>query len=223
MSPSNWHWGRGLLLLEGLLEPTRLIALALYMLTSLSVHEWAHAWAAYDLGDDTAAMHGRLTLNPLAHIDLLGLLMLIFAGFGWAKPVPVSPHRLRGKLRTSWALVSVAGPLSNFVLAMLAAIPFRMGWLDLVPASVSATIGAVLEQFIGINLALAVFNLIPFPPLDGSRVLIAILPDKWARPIEQLEGLDSSLQMLILLGLSMTGVLALIYGPIVMLLRWVLY
>ena len=133
-------------MLGGLLDPSRLAALALYLFTSLSVHEWAHAWAAYELGDDTAALRGRLTLNPLAHLDPMGSLMMVFAGFGWAKPVPVSPHRLRGRLRISWALVSLAGPFSNFVLAMLAAIPFRMGWLNQLAAPTAATVTNVLDS-----------------------------------------------------------------------------
>ncbi|TET55280.1 MAG: site-2 protease family protein, partial [Anaerolineales bacterium] len=160
--------------LDRLLEPGRLIALVMLSLTSMPVHEWAHAWVAYELGDDTAARRGRLTLNPLAHIDPIGSLMLLFAGFGWGKPVPINPYRLRGNLRVSRALVSVAGPFSNFVLAMLAAIPFRMGWLDGDITTASFIFAEILLDFIWINLILAVFNLLPIPPLDGSRVLAAL-------------------------------------------------
>jgi Zn-dependent protease len=196
-----------------LLNPDRLITLAILFLTSMPIHEWAHAWAAYKLGDDTAAQRGRLTINPLAHLDPIGTLALVFAGFGWGKPVPVSPYRLRGNMRASWAMVSVAGPFSNLVLAMLAAIPFRLGWLTL-QSSGGISLQGILFEFIVINLALMLFNLIPIPPLDGSRVLAWMLPQRWAVMLERLERFGGAGLMLVLYLLSRTGLLGVIVNPL---------
>ncbi len=198
-----------------LFDPDRLIALAILFLTSMPIHEWAHAWTAYQLGDDTAALRGRLTINPLAHLDPIGTLSLVFFGFGWGKPVQVSPYRLRGNMRTSWALVSAAGPFSNLVLAMLGAIPFRMGWLSLYPGSTSTiSLPDILIEFVLINLSLMIFNLIPIPPLDGSRILAWLLPPAWASVMDQMERFGGAGLMLILYLLSRFGILSLILNPI---------
>jgi Zn-dependent protease len=198
-----------------LLNPDRLITLAILFLTSMPIHEWAHAWAAYQLGDDTGALRGRLTLNPLAHLDPLGTLSLVFFGFGWGKPVPVSPYRLRGEKRASWALVSAAGPFSNLVLAMLAAIPFRMDWLSLYEGRSSIiSLEGILLDFVLINLSLMLFNLIPIPPLDGSRVLAWFLPSTWASALEQLERFGGAGLMLVLYLLSRVGVLGALINPV---------
>jgi Zn-dependent protease len=193
-----------------------IIAVLVLSLTSMPVHEWAHAWAAYELGDDTAARRGRLSLNPLAHLDPVGSLMLLVAGFGWGKPVPVNPYRLRGDVRTSHALVSVAGPFSNFVLAMVAAIPFRMGWLVALPTSISTGVGDILVNFMLINLTLAVFNMLPIPPLDGSRVLAALMPRSWARRLDSLEAMGGGILMVVLLVLMASGMLSRIVSPVVL-------
>ncbi|MEA3338362.1 MAG: site-2 protease family protein, partial [Chloroflexota bacterium] len=186
----------------------RIITLAIIFLTSVPIHEWAHAWAAYRLGDDTAALRGRLTINPLAHLDPVGTLALVFFGYGWGKPVPVSPYRLRGNQRASWALVSAAGPFSNLVLAMLAAIPFRLGWLNLYAGSVSTiNLEGILIQFILINLSLMLFNLIPIPPLDGSRILGWLLPPRWAGMMDRIEQYGGMGLMLVLYLLSRFGIL----------------
>jgi Zn-dependent protease len=172
-----------------------LIAVAIILLVSFPVHEFSHALAAYRLGDGTAKLFGRLTLNPIVHFDPIGGLMLIISGlfsgigFGWAKPTPVNPMNLRGG-RESEAIVAFAGPASNLVLAVAAALPLRFivhspGLLAAVP-DVALN---VLDFFILINLALAVFNLIPIPPLDGSKVLFAFLPARmvwqWRPVLEQ--------------------------------------
>jgi len=192
----------------------RLITLAILFLTSMPVHEWAHAWAAYQLGDDTAALRGRLTLNPLAHLDPIGTLGLVFFDFGWGKPVPVNPYRLRGNLRASWALVSVAGPLSNLIIAMLAAIPFRLGWLSLYASTASIiSLRSILLDFIYINLTLMLFNLIPIPPLDGSRVLAWLLPPRWADALDRMEYFGGAGLLLILYLISRLGLLSLIIRP----------
>ena len=191
-----------------------LITMGILLLTSMPVHEWAHAWTAYRLGDDTAALRGRLTLNPLAHLDPLGTIGLVLFGYGWGKPVPVSPYRLRGNMRASWALVSAAGPFSNLVLAMLAAIPFRMGWLSLYTGESSViSVQSILLQFILINLSLMLFNLIPIPPLDGSRILAWLLPQSWANVLYQLERYGGIGLMLVLFLLSRLGFFSRIMFP----------
>jgi Zn-dependent protease len=172
--------------LESLLDPGRLIALLIMYLTSMPIHEWAHAWTAYELGDDTAALQGRLTLNPLAHMDLYGTISLFLGFIGWGKPVPVNIHRLRGNMRASWALVSIAGPFSNLVMAMLAAIPFRLGLLN-GSSEIVAVLQTIFFYMIVINLSLMLFNLIPIPPLDGSRILSWLLPRQLAQGMDRLE------------------------------------
>jgi len=198
-----------------LFNPDYIIALTILYLTSFPIHEWAHAWAAYQLGDDTAAIQGRLTINPLAHLDPLGALSMVFFGYGWGKPVPVSPYRLRGNMRASEALVAAAGPFSNLVLAMLGAIPFRLGWLSVYSVGNSAiSLTNILLQFTAINLSLMVFNLIPIPPLDGSRVLRWLLPYQWAHTMDRIEQLGGAGLMMLLFLLSRFGILSLIMGPV---------
>ena len=206
-------------MLGNLLDPNQLvnwlITVAILYLTSMPIHEWAHAWAAFQLGDDTAARRGRLTINPLVHLDPIGAISLVIFQFGWGKPVPVNPYRLRGDMRRSHALVSIAGPLSNLVMAMAAAVPFRLGWLSLYGGGGSLiSFQSILMQFISINLALMVFNLIPFPPLDGSRVLAWLLPREWAAKLEQLERFGGPGLMLGLYLLSRLGILGMIMNPL---------
>ncbi len=201
-------------MLGNLFDPNRLVTLGILFLTSMPFHEWAHAWAALQLGDDTAARRGRLTLSPLAHLDPIGTFSLVLFGFGWGKPVPVSPYRLRGDMRRSYALVSIAGPLSNLMLAMLAAIPFRLGWLGFYGGSSIISLQDILMRFITINLALMLFNLIPFPPLDGSRVLAWLLPRRWAAKFEQLEQYGGPGLMLVLYLLSRLGIIGAVMNPL---------
>jgi Zn-dependent protease len=150
---------------------------AVMLLVAFPIHEFSHALAAFRLGDGTARLMGRLTLNPMAHFDQTGGLLLAITvlltnfGFGWAKPTPYNPMNLRGG---QWgeAIVAVAGPISNFVLAVAAAIPLR--YMDAVGMSVPL-LALFLNFFVTINLVLMVFNLIPIPPLDGSKLLFAFL------------------------------------------------
>ncbi len=167
------------------------------LLIAFPIHEAAHAWVAYRLGDDTARRQGRLTLNPLAHLDPLGSLLILVSFIGWAKPVPVSPWRLRYGPRVGGALVSAAGPASNLLMAALAAVPWRLGLLQGLPISVRT----FAWYFVAINLALFLFNLIPLAPLDGSSVLNGLVGAEMARALEPLRTYGPY----ILLGLFMLG------------------
>jgi len=151
------------------------------VLLSLSVHEWAHAWTALRLGDDTAARLGRVTMNPLAHVDPVGTLILPLLGFpiGWAKPVPVNPIRFRRDIRmgTGILLVAAAGPASNICMAAACAACI-VGLPEGMAGSASSPVWLFLFQMVLINIALAAFNMLPVPPLDGSRIVDALLPSR---------------------------------------------
>lgn len=167
------------------LSLSTLISRIIVLLTAFSVHEFAHAWTADYFGDDTPRYNGRLTLNPLAHLDPMGSLMLIVAGFGWAKPVPVNPYALRRRSESALMWVSLAGPMSNFLMAILAAIPFRLGLVSVADAFISGsgllpTLPQFLYQFITINLVLMLFNLIPLAPLDGEKIADFFFPPSWS-------------------------------------------
>ncbi|HLX35329.1 MAG TPA: site-2 protease family protein [Candidatus Limnocylindrales bacterium] len=173
--------------------PERAILVIVMLVVALPIHEFSHALAAYRLGDSTARLFGRLTLNPVAHFDpiggsLLAISVLLGSGFGWAKPTPVNPRNLRYG-RWGEAIVAAAGPISNFVLAVLGSVVLRA----LLAAGVdSLPVIDTIFLFIQINLLLMVFNLIPIPPLDGSAVLFAFLPASTAwslRPILSQYGL----------------------------------
>jgi Zn-dependent protease len=154
----------------GLLSPSRLLAVALIIFVALPVHEFAHAAAAVALGDDTPKLQGRYTLNPLPHIDPMGAILIALTGFGWAKPVQWNPRNIDIDPKLGSIIVSLAGPLSNLALAVLAAVLVRTGLLT----------GDFWLQaaffFMQINVLLFVFNMLPIPPLDGSHVLFALLP-----------------------------------------------
>ena len=160
-----------------------LLAKAVILLVALPIHEFAHAFTAYRLGDDTAARLGRLTLNPLRHLDPLGSAMFFFVGFGWAKPVPVNPYNLRHGSRAGYALVAAAGPASNLFLAALVGVLWRIGLFDAVPNNVVQF--ALI--FMSINVALCLFNLIPLAPLDGSGVLSGVVGERGARALASLQ------------------------------------
>ena len=165
------------------LTPTFVIA----VLVALSVHEWAHGYAAYKLGDPTAKYDGRLTLNPLAHLDLVGTLLFVMVGFGWGKPVPVNPQYFKNYKRDT-AIVAIAGPVSNLVLATGAFIVLMLLGKDasiigpiITPESsvVLRVITELLSDFLQINLVLMAFNLLPIAPLDGSKVLRPFVPAQY--------------------------------------------
>ncbi|HSQ42196.1 MAG TPA: site-2 protease family protein [Fibrobacteraceae bacterium] len=153
------------------------------LIVSLSVHEAAHAFSAYLLGDDTAKRQGRLTLNPLAHLDQLGTIMIAMMAFygmgiGWAKPVPVDPLRLRPQ-RWAMGLVSLAGPFSNWIQACLAY--WVMTFVPSTPGAGWDLLYAFCHAMVQVNVSLAAFNLLPFYPLDGQKVLSTLLPMRWSR------------------------------------------
>jgi Zn-dependent protease len=175
------------------------------LILSLTVHEFAHAWSAWKLGDDTAARMGRLTLNPLVHIDPIGtlLLPLLRVPFGWAKPVPIDPARFnRGvSMSTGVVLTAAAGPLSNALLAVVCAVAYGLlyryapgvaepgaGWFEL------------LQNLIEVNVALAIFNLIPIPPLDGSRIVEGLMPFRFRAAWESFAALAPFLLIAVFIG-----------------------
>jgi len=155
---------------------TSMAATLLAVLLAITLHELAHGYVAYCLGDNTAKAAGRLTLNPLAHLDPIGALMMFIAGFGWAKPVPVNPFFFKGNRTTGMMLVSLAGPLVNLIVAYIAYLIFVLGngFFD------NAFMNLFLRTCVTLNIYLAVFNLIPIPPLDGSKILAGFLPKQTA-------------------------------------------
>lgn len=172
------------------LSPDRLIidvaVIAIMLLVAFPVHEFAHAYAAYRLGDSTARLFGRLSLDPIVHFDpvggtLMAVSVLLGGGIGWAKPTPVNPYNLRGQHGS--AIVSAAGPLSNLGLAIIGGVIFRLLDLSGLQGDAVEFIAQVIFLFVLINLGLMVFNLLPIPPLDGSKVLYSFLDPQTERQV----------------------------------------
>ncbi len=205
----------------------RLTVLVMFaLLTAITVHEFSHSLIATILGDGTSRTLGRLSLNPMRHLDPSGTVMLLVVGFGWGKPVPVNHHRLRGPL--GMTLVAAAGPLSNLVLAFLVAIPVKLGLLGWSAPGLYRTTyvlsGGMREALTDIagvviffNVLLAVFNLIPVPPLDGSRVLGGLLPERMAEGYARYERFGPLILLGIILGdyLLGWGILWTVMGPVI--------
>jgi Zn-dependent protease len=173
------------------LGPATLIARLIVLVVSFTIHEFSHAWSATRLGDETPRQYGRLTLNPLAHLDPMGSLLLLLVGFGWAKPVPINPYALLRRTPAGVMWVSLAGPFSNLLMAILAAVPFRMGLVSVVEGMTNTRAilpnpSLILVQFITINLLLCLFNLIPLAPLDGEKILDYFLPPSMAKVFENI-------------------------------------
>jgi len=200
------------------LNASMLLSYLFVLLTAFSVHEFAHAWTADRYGDMTPRQAGRLTLNPLVHLDPLGSLLLLVAGFGWAKPVPINPYALLRRSAAAVMIVSLAGPISNFLMAILAAIPFQLGLVSVTQAQVDVftaskhflpTIPQLLWVFVYVNLLLGLFNLIPIYPLDGEKIISYFLPPNWLRYLDIIRPFSP----LILLALVFLGAFGRIMTP----------
>jgi Zn-dependent protease len=189
------------------LEPPIIISRIITLIIAFTVHEFSHAAVATLLGDTTPRANGRLTLNPLAHLDVMGSIMLLVAGFGWAKPVPINPYALRRKSKAGVMLVSLAGPASNLVMGALAALPLRFGWVPLTSGSspILPSMGDFLLEFLFINLALFFFNLLPLAPLDGEKVIAFFLPEHWAEALERIRPYSPIILLVIVFVLPMLG------------------
>lgn len=159
-----------------------------FLLPSLVLHEVSHGWVANRLGDPTARQLGRLTLNPISHLDRGGTLAFLIIGIGFAKPVPVNPFRLNMDPRKGMALVAAAGPLSNIAIAAIFSIPFRLDWITTDSPLDSSSIYAIAFGLIILyNLILGIFNLMPIPPFDGYRITVGLLPREYAISFSKLE------------------------------------
>ncbi len=179
----------------GYFSPDRLFvyfARLIVLFTSMPVHEFAHGWVADKLGDHTARYQGRLDLNPLAHLDPLGTILILFTGFGWAKPVPVNPSKFNRKItmRAGMALTSLAGPAANVLMATILLLVYKIIALVLMLMNVPMgnavqIVTTILSMMVTINVSLAVFNLLPVPPLDGYHILAYFLPARWEYMIAQ--------------------------------------
>ncbi len=180
-----------------------LLGYAVVIFVALPFHEMAHAFAADRLGDHTAKWNGRLTMNPLKHLDVLGTVMICLCGFGYAKPVPVNPYNFKHPKR-DMALTALAGPLSNLLMAALSLAIFRVlyTFVDSI-WFLNMAARVLISTFASINIGLAVFNLLSIPPLDGSRIFGYFLPDKWVYTMERY----SQYITLIIMALLLTGVL----------------
>lgn len=202
------------------LTPPTLISRLIVLLVAFTIHEFAHAWSADRFGDDTPRFNGRLTLNPLSHIDPLGALMVLFVGFGWAKPVPINPYALGRRSSAAVMWVSLAGPLSNFFLAILASIPFRLGLVSqfgaiINPGTIIPTADKLLFEFVFINLILMLFNLIPLAPLDGEKIASYFFPPSWSQFLDNIRPYGPMILLaLIFLGPAVgVNILGMILGP----------
>ena len=201
-------------MMDGLTIVQKVVVWILPVIFAITVHEVAHGWVAKKYGDNTASMLGRLTLNPIKHVDILGtliipgLLLISSAGFifGWAKPVPVDPRNFKNP-RKDMAIVALAGPVSNLLMAFAWALIIRIGLVIEIPAVTMPLIYMGMAG-ITINLVLALINLIPIPPLDGSRIVTGFLPNRLARQYNKLERYG----FLVLIALMYTGGLSFLLG-----------
>lgn len=188
------------------LDIETLISRIFILIIALTVHEFAHAKTADMFGDNTPRANGRLTLNPLVHLDVIGSLMILVAGFGWAKPVPVNPYLLGRASPAALMLVSLAGPTSNFLMAILAAVPLRLGLTSFnAPASFLPSSSGFLIEFIFINLLLTFFNLIPLAPLDGDKIAAYFFPPSWQRVLDAIRPYGALILLALLFVLPRIG------------------
>jgi Zn-dependent protease len=189
-------------------NPVEFVLLAVALLYALILHEVAHGWVAEKMGDSTARWMGRLSLNPVKHLDPIGTIMLLVLGFGWAKPVPVNFNNFRD-FRKGLIFVSAAGITANILLAFIALLVLNLGYFN-----VYNPIGEMLWYFAQINILLAAFNLIPIPPLDGSKILMGFASREVQYTIARLEPYG----FLIIIGLLWSGLL----NPVIVFIQWII-
>lgn len=208
------------------LTPPSLITRLVTLIIALTLHEFAHAYVADRLGDPTPGLAGRLTLNPLRHLDPMGSLMLILAGFGWAKPVPIDPSALRRRTPAGVMWVSLAGPLTNLCLALFSALLLRSRLLPAV--SLASFLPSPIQfflEFTFINLALFLFNILPLSPLDGDKVIEFLLPPQWRSTFALLRPYGPLLLILLVFILPRLGInlfAQVFYAPLKSLMRLLL-
>lgn len=196
------------------LDPAVQVILIPIIIFALSFHEFAHGWMAARFGDLTAKVNGRLTLNPMAHLDMFGTLALYFMGFGWAKPVPVNPRNLMNpKHDLMW--IALAGPLSNFLLAFISGVLLSV-FLRTGIISGNSTLTVVLIMSLQINLVLAIFNFLPIAPLDGSKILAGLLPSRYHNELAKFEYYGPRVLIGLILISMLTGfnIFSLVISPI---------
>ena len=201
------------------------VYLLIGLLVAISVHECSHALVAYALGDPTAKNKGRLSLNPFAHLHPLGTLSILLLGLGWGKPVPVDATKLRPGPKVGMALVGLAGPVANLLTAAILAIPLRLHLVPFMPRRMGGFIvsyGELVSWVVWLNIAMAIFNLIPLTPLDGSRLLAVLLPSRWFDVLARYElyGLILVLLLIVLERFTQTGILTRILFPPIEFVWW---
>jgi Zn-dependent protease len=191
-----------------------IIGFIIALIIAISVHEFSHALSAYRLGDNTAKNQGRLTLNPKAHLDPMGTIMIVFAGFGWGRPTPVSPWNLRIGEKAGMAVVSVAGPISNVIVALITGIIFQVYMNS---GADSIQVARILHTVIQLNLVLAIFNLLPIAPLDGFKIVLGLLPRDAALSFAKTERYGMMILVLIIMGdvFLNLGILGRVISPVI--------
>ena len=187
---------------------------AVALVVAATVHEYAHAYVADRLGDPTPRAQGRLTLNPLAHLDPVGALLILIFRFGWAKPVPINPANFTNWRRDTM-LVAAAGPLANITLLFIVGVPYKLGLLEFGGSTAAMPVDRLLQVMLQINAMLAVFNLIPVPPLDGSKILMGLLPPAQAVTYARLQPYGTWILLLLVFTSAASVVLI---GPM----RWLI-
>lgn len=187
------------------------------VIIAITFHEFAHAWAADKLGDDTPRYQGRLNLNPMSHLDPVGFVLLMFAGFGWGKPVQINPRNFNRNvsMQKGEAIVSLAGPLMNFIIAIVSAIILGAVYMYASPVFLTSMVGTIiyilLQELVVVNIGLGVFNLIPLPPLDGSKIFMSIIPYKARTWLIN----NSTMFYYVFLIIWITGLASIIISPII--------
>lgn len=199
-------------ILSGQFNPSLFAIWAATLVVAITIHEFSHAYVAERLGDPTARLSGRLTLNPLAHLDPLGTFALLFIGIGWGRPVPFDPFNLHNIRRDS-ALISLAGPASNVVMAILLSLPYQIALHSNNVTGQLLSVYAFVMLGVWLNVLLAVFNLIPISPLDGFKVLGGLLPASWYADWQQMERYGIFLLLILILPFGGTSILSQILFP----------